>query len=287
MQANQQQSKVSGLEVVFPRPEVTDRQAYAPAITIAPSLDLVFFSGITPYPPEVDPWKPGSFVIPPDPAERSKLATANLDALLKAAGATWEHIVFNVNYSAPGGGAIVFAERWGTWRPCSTSLRVLDTGVPGVTVMNQITATAPHRPAAGNGTVPGIEVIFPRTGMTLADVPAAPGIRITNAVDLVYFPGVTAHPLGVNPWSPGSATVPTDLAAQEAAVADNLDRQLKSAGLTWQHVILLTVVGEVSSLSLFQDRFGTWKPCRTTRAVRTGIPGARLQADIVAVAPGA
>ena len=40
-QALEQQSKVRGLEAIFPRPEVTDRQAYAPGIKISPELDLV------------------------------------------------------------------------------------------------------------------------------------------------------------------------------------------------------------------------------------------------------
>ena len=96
--------------------------------------------------------------VPADPAERGRMATDNLDKLLKAAGATWEHIVFNVNYSAPGGGGINFRDRMGTWSPCSTSLRVTDTGIPGVNTLYQITAVAPHRAITTRGPVPGIEV---------------------------------------------------------------------------------------------------------------------------------
>jgi enamine deaminase RidA (YjgF/YER057c/UK114 family) len=284
-QASPHQSKIRGLEAIFPRPEATDRQAYAPGITIGPELDLLIFSGVTTYPPDVDPWNPGAFRAPQDPAERSRMATDHLDRLLKAAGATWEHIVFNVNYTAPGGGAIDFGAQYGDWRPCSTSLRVKDTGIPGANVLYQITATAPHKEITTRGPVAGIEPVFHRTGLVLKALPQAPAIRVTSAVDLVYFPGVTAYPLGVDPWNHGSYKVPDDIVTQEQMVADNIDRMLKAAGITWQHIILMTRVGEVRGIAAMQDRLGDWRPCRTTRAVSTGIPGARVMCEIMAVAP--
>ena len=284
-QALLQQSRIKGLEAIFPRPEVTDRQAYAPGIKIGPELDLVYFSGVTAYPPEVDPWNPGTFTMPADPGERGKMATDNLDRLLKAAGATWEHIVFNVNYSAPGGGGINFRERMGAWSPCSTSLRVADTGVPGVNTLYQITAVTPRRPIATRGPVAGIEPIFHRPGVALTDLALAPAIRVTSDVDLVYFSGVTAYPLNVDPWNPGPYTLPDDLATQEKMVADNIDRMVKAAGITWQHIILLARTGEVRGFAAMQERMGDWRPCRTTRAVGTGIPGAKVLCEITAVAP--
>ena len=45
-QALEQQSKIRGLEAIFPRPEVTDRQAYAPGIKISPELDLLIFPAL-------------------------------------------------------------------------------------------------------------------------------------------------------------------------------------------------------------------------------------------------
>ena len=280
------QSKLKGLHSIFPRPEVTDRSAFAPGIEISPSLDLLVFSGITAYPPDVDPWNPGTFQVPQDPAARSKLATENLDRLLKAAGATWEHIVFNVNYTAPpGGGNIDFGAQYGDWRPCSTTLRVKDTGVPGANVLYQITATAPHREPSARGPVAGIEPIFHRPGVSLKELPQAPAIRVTSAVDMVYFPAVTAYPIDVDPWNRGSYTLPDDLATQERMVADNIDRMLKAAGVGWQHIVLMARTGEVNRVAAMQERMGDWRPCRTTRAVSTGIPGARIMCEITAVAP--
>jgi enamine deaminase RidA (YjgF/YER057c/UK114 family) len=276
---------IRGIDPIAPRPEVTDRQAFALAVKVSPDFDLVFFSAITPHPPEADPWNPGSFRVPDDPDTRSRLATENLDRLLKAGGMTWEHIIFNVNWNAPGGGGIDFNARYGDWRPCSTSLRVTDTGIPGANVLYQITAAAPHRPITMRGLVPGVEPILHRPGVTLKELPLAPAIRVTRDVDLVYFPGVTAYPLDVDPWNPGSHKLPDDAAAQEKMVADNIDRMLKAAGITWQHIILMTRVGEVKGLRGMQDRLGDWRPCRTTRAVSTGIPGARVMVEITAVAP--
>jgi enamine deaminase RidA (YjgF/YER057c/UK114 family) len=284
-QQSPHQSKLKGLHAIFPRPEVTDRSAFAPGIEISPSLDLLFLSGVSVYPPDVDPWNPGTFQVPQDPAERSKMATENLDRLLSAAGATWEHIVFNVNYTSAAGSGIDFGARYGDWRPCSTTLRVKDTGVPGATVLYQITATAPHKQIAARGPVAGIEPIFHRPGTALKQLPQAPAIRITSEVDLVYFPAVTAYPIGVDPWNPGSAKIPDDTAAQEKMVADNIDRMLKAAGIGWQNIVLMTRTGDVKGVAAMQDRMGDWRPCRATRAVSTGIPGARVMCEITAVAP--
>jgi enamine deaminase RidA (YjgF/YER057c/UK114 family) len=278
-------SRVKGIEAVFPRPEVTDRQAFAHAIHIQPELDVVFFSAITAYPPDVDPWRPGGFTMPADPAERGRLATENLDRLLKAGSMTWEHIVFNVNWTAAPGGAIDFRARTGDWSPCSTTLRVNDTGIPGANVLYQITAAAPHRAVTTRGLVPGIEPIFHRPGVVLKDLPAAPALRITRDVDLVYFPAVTAYPADVDPWKPGSSAPPADFAAQERAVGDSIDRMLRAAGITWQHIVVMNCVGEVSGVAPLQIRLEDWRPCRTTRAVSTGIPGAKLMVEITAVAP--
>jgi enamine deaminase RidA (YjgF/YER057c/UK114 family) len=276
--------QMTGLQPVTPRPEVTERQAFSLAIEIGPDMDLVFFSGITAYPPDVDPWNPGSFAVPAGPAERGRLATEHLDRLLKAAGTTWQQIVFNVNWNAPAGGGMNVNAQYGeSWRPCSTTLRVNDTGIPGVGVLYQFTAAAPHRPVTTKGAVPGIEPILYRPGSALKDLPQAPAIRVTRDAELVYFTSVTAYPPAVDPWNPGKYSLPDDLAAQEKMVADNIDRMLKAAGLTWRHIVVMNRVGEVRSARWMEERFGDWRPCRTTRAVPTGIPGAKLMVEIIAV----
>jgi enamine deaminase RidA (YjgF/YER057c/UK114 family) len=214
------------------------------------------------------------------------MATENLDRVLEAAGIGFQHIVMNVNYTTPEGGAIDFRARWGTYSPCSTSLRVTGTGIPGATVLYQLNAAAPRKAMpATKGIAPGIEPILHRSGVALRDLPAAPAIRVSSDVDLVYFSGITAYPANVDPWNPGSFALPDDNSAQQKMLTDNVDRILKAAGISWNNIVLLTVTGEAAPGMSMRDRLGDWRPCRTTRVVPTGIPGARVQCEITAIAP--
>ena len=272
---------VKGLFSVLPRPEVVARTGYAPGILVSKDMDLVFMSALTAYPFNVDPWNPGEFKLPGDAEGRGKMATQNLERIIQAAGITWQHLIFRVSFTAPGvGGGPNFQQRQGDWRSCSTTLRVTDTGVPGVNVLNQMTAAAPRRPAATKGPVPGVEALLVEPGMTLA-----PAIRVSSDVDLVYFSGITAYPIDVDPWNPGSYRLPTDTAAQEKLLVDNVDRMLKMAGIGWQNIVVLDRTGEGAAFSSMTEKMGAWRPCRTTRTVTSGVPGAKVLCDITAVAP--
>ncbi len=271
---------IKGIDPIFPRPEVTERLAFAPGIRVSSDWDVLYISGISAYPPDVDPWNPGAFTLPADPAARGKMATDNLDRVLTAAGATWEHIIMQVSYAAPGGGGVDFRAKMGDWRPCSTSLRVNDTGIPGANVLYQITAVAPRRPPAAKGTVPGVEPILSRPEMMFA-----PAVKVGSSMDLVYFSSITAYPVDVDPWNAGNFKLPDDVDAQEKMVVDNLERMLKAAGLGWQHTVLVARTGEVGRTNHLRDRMGTWRPAGTRRAVSTGVPGARVMYEITAAAP--
>ena len=271
---------VKGLASVLPRPEVVARTGYAPGIFVSKDMDLVFMSGLTAYPYNVDPWNPGEFKLPADAAARGKMATENLERIIKAAGITWQHLIFRVSYTAPGGGGVPFQERQGDWRSCSTSLRVTDTGVPGANILYEMTAAAPRRAQAAKGPVPGVEALLVEPGMTLA-----PAIRVSSDVDLVYFSGITAYPIDVDPWNPGNFRLPQETAAQEKLLVDNVERMLKSAGIGWQNIVVLNRTGEGAPLSSMTERMGNWRPCRTTRTTTSGVPGAKVLCDITAVAP--
>ena len=273
---------VKGLFSVLPRPEVVARTGYAPGILVSKDMDLVFMSALTAWPFNVDPWNPGSFTLPADAAARGKMATDNLERVIQAAGITWQHLIFRVSFTAPGGGGVPFQEKQGDWRSCSTSLRVTEAnvGVPGVNVLYQMTAAAPRRAQqVTKGPVPGVEPLLVEPGMTLA-----PAIRVSSDVDLVYFSGITAYPIDVDPWNPGSFKLPADTAAQEKMLADNVERMLKAAGLTWQHIVVLDRTGEGAAFSSMTERMGSWRPCRTTRVVSSGVPGAKVLCDMTAVA---
>jgi enamine deaminase RidA (YjgF/YER057c/UK114 family) len=276
---------VQGREEIFPRPEVTNRVAYALAVKVGPEMDLIFFSGITGYPFEVDPWNPGTFRLPADPKSQGKIATDNIDSILTAAGMTPQHILLGATYTAEAGSGPSFGARSGNWRSPGTALQVKDTGVPGAKSLRRMTGVAPRKTQTFKGPVPGIEPILPRPDMVLRNMPAAPAIRVSSRVALVFFSGVTVYPPDVDPWNPGSFTAPQDVDAQEKMLLDILDAALKAAGITWQHVILIERVGESASPSYLHQKLGDWRPCRVTRAVSTGIPGAKVMYEITAVAP--
>jgi enamine deaminase RidA (YjgF/YER057c/UK114 family) len=277
-----QPASVKGLYSVLPRPEVVARTGYAPAILVSRDMDLVFMSALSAYPFNVDPWNPGEFKLPADADGRAKMATQNLERIIQAAGITWQHLVFRVSFTAPGvGGGPDFQQRQGDWRSCSTTLRVKDTGIPGVNAVYHMTAAAPRRATPmTKGPVPGIEALLVESGMTLA-----PAIRVSSDVDLIHFSGITAYPIDVDPWNPGSYRLPQDTAAQETLLVQNVDRMLKMAGVTWQHIVVLNRTGEGAPFSSMTERMGAWRPCRSTRAVPSGVPGAKVLCDMTAVAP--
>jgi len=273
-----------GLDVILPRPEAADHHQHAPGIRISPQLDLILFSGVSAYPAEIDPWSPGEFRLPSSALDRSAMAMRNLDGVLTAAGTTWQHVVSQTRYTASEDDERELPARMGRWTPCGTNVRVPTIGIPGVTTLDEIVAAAPHRPIAARGYVPGIEPVLPRSGVQLKDLPQAPAIRLDASVDLVYFPVVTAYPLDVDPWNSGGLVPPAEVVEQERLIERNLELLLRMAGVTWRHIVHLKVTGERASLATLRATLGDWRPCRTTRAVATGIPGAMLTCEVVAVA---
>ena len=275
-----QPAPVKGLFSVLPRPEIVARTGYAPGILVSKDMDLIFMSALTAYPFNIDPWNPGEFKLPGEAAGRAEMTTQNLERIIQAAGITWQHLIFRVSFTAPGvGGGPPFQQRQGDWRSCSTTLRVTNTGVPGVNVLYKMTAAAPRRATQAKGPVPGVEALLVEPGMTLA-----PAIRVSSDADLIHFSGITAYPVNVDPWNPGTFTLPQDTAAQEKMLVDNVDRMLKMAGVGWQNIIVLDRTGEGAAFSPMTERMGTWRPCRTTRTVNSGVPGAKVMCDITAVA---
>lgn len=276
---------VDGIEEIYPRPEVKNRVAYALGAKVSNDMDLVFFSGVTAYPFETDPWNPGTFRLPTEASAQGKMATSHVDAVLSAAGITPQHILLSATYTAEPGAGINFGQRSANWRAPGTALQVIDTGVPGAKMLRQLTAAAPRKTQPFSGPVPGIEPILTRADLALKDVPAAPAIRVSSAVDLVFFSGITVYPTQVDPWNPGTFSVSGDVETQEKIAVDIIDGALKAAGITWQHVILISRVGEASSGNYLQQKLGGWRPCRVTRVLSTGIPGAKVMYEITAVAP--
>jgi enamine deaminase RidA (YjgF/YER057c/UK114 family) len=274
-------ANVDGVEEIFPRPEMRSRVGYALGVKIDRRMDLLFFSSITPYPFEVDPWNPGEFKLPAEPAAQSKLATESLDAIMNVAGITPQHFMLGAGYTAQQGGGPSFGARSGNWRSPGTALQVVDTGVPGVRGLRQITAVAPHKAGAWNGPVPGIEPVL-APGMTLKNMPAAPAVRVSSSASLVFFPGITIYPDGVDPWNPAGFAPPEDIETQEKMVLERIDAMLRASGLTWKNVVLIGRVGEAPAGTQLRQRLGDWRPCLVSRVVGTGTPGAKVMYEITA-----
>ena len=279
--------EVEGVEEVFPRPEVTNRAAYALAVKVRNDMDWLFFSAINGYPFDVDPWNPGTFTMPADPKAQGKVSTDNLDGIFTAVGINPQHTMISATYTAEAGAGPTFGSRTGNWRSPGTALQVSDTGVPGAKSLRQLTAVVAAKKEAFRGPVPGLamEPVLPRRDTTLKSLPAAPAIRVGSGADLVFFSGTTVLPANVDPWNPGTFTAPQDIEAQEKIVIDELDAALKAAGITWQHVVLIQRVGEATKGTYLAQKLGDWRPCRVTRVLSTGIPGAKVMYEVTAAAP--
>jgi len=137
---------VKGIEPVLPRPEVklTD-MAFAPAVRVHKDMDLVFLSGMTAWPLDVDPWNPGATTIPDDIEEQSHLMMKNIQSVLDKIGITWGHVVMMVRFSTENRGAGIAREYLGDWRPSSTTIGVTEIGIPGAKVLYDVVAAAPGR----------------------------------------------------------------------------------------------------------------------------------------------
>ena len=228
---------------------------------------------------------PVTFKMPADAKTQGKMATDNLDSVLKAAGITPQHILLGQSYTAEAGAGPSFGARSGNWRSPGTALQVVDTGIPGAKALRRAHrgCSAQDRgtqgPGSRNRTHPS------RADIALKDMPVAPAISVSTAVDLVFFSGITVYPPDVDPWNPGTFTAPQDVETQEKMLTDEIDRALKAAGITWQHVILIERVGEAASGNYLKQKLGDWRPCRVTRVLSTGVPGAKVMYEITAVAP--
>ena len=97
-----------------------------------------------------------------------------------------------------------------TERAPGTALQVTDTGVPGAKALRQLTAVVPAKTDAFRGPVPASNLLLPSRDTALKDMPAAPAIRVSSRLDLVFFAGTTVFPSDVDPWNPGAFTAAQD-----------------------------------------------------------------------------
>ncbi len=119
-----------------------DKTAFAPGLRISSDMDLLFLSGMTARPPELDAAE--AYDYPDSIEEQTRSVLENIQGVLDEAGITWREVIKIVRfYTEPGGNAIR-AEYLGDWQPCSTTLGVDRLPDPGAKIMYDVTAVVPR-----------------------------------------------------------------------------------------------------------------------------------------------
>ncbi len=229
-------------------------------------------------------------VQPEDIRLQTRLTMRNHKEILDWMGLDWKHVVkvtrFQKRLDESKAIEAVMADYFrDTWPPMSV-YEIEGLSSPQARVEIEMWVVPPSAEAQKYATpapVKGLFSVLPRPEV-VARTGYAPGILVSKDMDLVFMSALTAWPFNVDPWNPGSFKLPADTAAQEKMLADNVERTLKAAGLTWQHIVVLDRTGEGAAFSSMTERMGSWRPCRTTRVVSSGVPGAKVLCDMTAVA---
>ena len=119
-----------------------DKTAFAPGLRISSDMDLLFLSGMTARPPELDVSEPYEFSDSIEEQTRSVLE--NIQGVLDEAGITWREVINIVRFYTEAGGNAIRSEYLGDWQPCSTTLGVDRLPDPGAKIMYDVTAVVPR-----------------------------------------------------------------------------------------------------------------------------------------------
>ena len=119
-----------------------DKTSFAPGLRISSDMDLLFLSGMTARPPELDLSEPYEFSDSIEEQTRSVLE--NIQGVLDEAGITWREVIKIVRFYTEAGGNAIRAEYLGDWQPCSTTLGVDRLPDPGAKIMYDVTAVVPR-----------------------------------------------------------------------------------------------------------------------------------------------
>jgi 2-iminobutanoate/2-iminopropanoate deaminase len=138
-----------------------------------------------------------------------------------------------------------------------------------------------------------IEEVHPRPDQA-QHMPYAPAIQVRGPADILFISGSTPSPLyHQHPHVPEEHVHPCDIEAQTRRAMDNIKLVLDHKGLSWRHVVkvtkYLTDMRDFDGLHrVMNDYMGDWRPASTTICVNAlSSPGARVEIDMIAVAPPA
>jgi enamine deaminase RidA (YjgF/YER057c/UK114 family) len=123
-------------------------------------------------------------------------------------------------------------------------------------------------------------------------MPYAPAIAVEGPADILFISGSTPSPLyHQHPHVPEEHVHPSDIEEQTRRAMDNIKLVLDCRGMTWRHVVkvtkYLTDMRDFDGLHRVMNGYmGDWKPASTTICVNAlSSPGARVEIDVIAVAP--
>ena len=119
-----------------------DKTSFAPGLRISSDMDLLFLSGVTARPPELDAAE--SYEYPDSLEEQTRAVLENIQEILDEAGITWREVIKIVRFYTEAGGNAIRAEYLGDWQPCSTTLGVDALPDPGAKIMYDVTAVVPR-----------------------------------------------------------------------------------------------------------------------------------------------
>jgi 2-iminobutanoate/2-iminopropanoate deaminase/2-aminomuconate deaminase len=139
--------------------------------------------------------------------------------------------------------------------------------------------------------VDGIEAVHPKPEEA-KKMPYAPGIYVEGGCDILFLSGSTTSPLyHRHPHVPEEHVAPHDIREQTRRVMENIKMVLDARGLTFRNVVKVTKYWtdnreRVEVNEVMSEYFGDWLPASTGLCV-SGLssPGARIELDMIAIAP--
>ena len=136
-----------------------------------------------------------------------------------------------------------------------------------------------------------VEEVQPRPDQK-QHMPYAPAIHVEGPADILFISGSTPSPLyHQHPHVAEEHVHPCDIEEQTRRAMDNIKLVLDYKGLDWRHVVkvtkYLTDMRDFDGLHRVMNSYmGDWRPASTTICVNAlSSPGARVEIDMIAVAP--
>lgn len=115
--------------------------SFPPGIRVSANMGLLFLSGVTARPLDLD--ADADFAFPEDIGEQTRMMLDNIQAVLDEAGISWRDVVKITRFYTEMGGKDVVAEYLQGWHPCTTTLGVDRLPQKGAKVMYDVVAVAP------------------------------------------------------------------------------------------------------------------------------------------------